>query len=68
MEENSHKQFHPKLSGCFIPLPSDPNEPLSSEQLNQLFPNIRAWNDVLVLTLKASDSKEQPIINVDKQR
>jgi hypothetical protein len=50
---------HPSLRDSFIPLPNDPEVPLTPEQLRAVFPNPEAWRDVIQLTLNSIQQKHQ---------
>jgi hypothetical protein len=45
----SPQDIHPSLRASFVPLPSDPNVPLTKEQLDALFSHPEAWKDLLRL-------------------
>jgi hypothetical protein len=68
MNDDIRHRLHSDLRKNFIPLPQDINTPLSSEQLNHLFPNTRAWNDVIALTVESENLKAQPAPNTEKGR
>jgi hypothetical protein len=38
--------IHPSIRAGFVALPSDPNIPLTAEQLEAIFPHPEAWRDV----------------------
>ncbi len=51
---------HPSLAASFVPLPSDPDIPLTSEQLQATFPNAEAWKDMISIVIK-KNSTELPV-------
>jgi hypothetical protein len=45
----SPEDIHPSLRASFVALPSDPNVPLTKEQIDALFTHPEAWKDLLRL-------------------
>lgn len=50
--ERDLSNIHESLRATFIPLPSDPTVLLTPEQLQAVFPNPGAWNEMMALTLQ----------------
>lgn len=55
---------HPSLEN-FVPLPSDPNIPLTSEQLSALFPHPEVWRDVIAITLQQESKSDFRVSDTD---
>ncbi len=51
-------KVHPSLQASFVPLPSDPQIPLTEEQLKAVFPHPEVWRDVIAMVLQQQAKRE----------
>lgn len=51
-------RLHPALRETFVALPSDPNAPLTPEQIAAVFPHPEVWSDMLDVTRKILRQKQ----------
>lgn len=59
-DKNIPSKLHPSLIDSFVPLPSNVEEKLTTEQLNSVFTNQDAWREVIQRTMQQKGIEPLP--------